>query len=160
VTLALYVPLRCPWHLLGQILIFSAVGPNPGSRPTLVHPTRPKYQREHNLPGPIETTWAQICRNWPELATQMLVGIRISKHLGSTQDLRDTMHVMEGMHLGSTQGLRNTMHVVECMMPPRYAEPGISVYLEPRLLQPPRARIVKLMELLHNLYKYKNHFRC
>jgi hypothetical protein len=52
------------------------------------------------------------------------------------------------------------MHVVLCMMPPRYAEPGISVYLEPRLLQPPHARIVKLMELLHNFYKYKNHFRC
>jgi len=44
------------WVLLGQILTFSGVGPNPGSRPTLVHPTRPKYKREHNLPGPIETT--------------------------------------------------------------------------------------------------------
>jgi hypothetical protein len=53
---------RVPFILrlvLGQILTFSGVGPNPGSRPTLVHPTKPKYQKEHNLPGPIETTWAQ-----------------------------------------------------------------------------------------------------
>jgi len=99
--------------LLGQILIFSGVGPNPGSRPSLIHPTRPKYQKEHNLPGPIEATWAQVCYNWPELAIQMLVGIRICKRLGSTRNLRDTMHVMEVMRLGSTWNLRDTMHVVE-----------------------------------------------
>lgn len=54
-----------------------------------------------------------VCRNWPKLATQMLVGIRIYVHLGSTQNLRDTMHVMECMRLGSTRNLRDTMHVME-----------------------------------------------
>jgi hypothetical protein len=99
--------------MLGQILIFLGVGPNPGSRPSLIHPTRPKYQKEHNLPGPIEATWAQVCCNWPELAIQMLVGIRICKRLGSTRNSRNTMHVMEGMRLGGTRNLRDTMHVVE-----------------------------------------------
>jgi len=96
-------------------LIFSGVGPNPGSRPSLIHPTRPKYQKEHNLPGPIEATWAQVCCNWPELAIQMLVGIRICKRLGGTRNSRNTMHVMEGMHLGGTRNSRNTMHVMEGM---------------------------------------------
>jgi hypothetical protein len=30
-------------YLLGRILTFSGVGPNPRIRHTLVHPTRPKY---------------------------------------------------------------------------------------------------------------------
>jgi len=43
----------------------------------------------------------------------MLVDIRICKRLGGTRNLRDTMHVMEGMRLGGTRNLRDTMHVVE-----------------------------------------------
>jgi hypothetical protein len=46
------------------------------------------------------------------LAIQILVGIRICKRLGSTRNLRDTMHVMEVMRLGGTRNLRDTMHVV------------------------------------------------
>jgi hypothetical protein len=43
----------------------------------------------------------------------MLVDIRICKRLGGTRNLRDTMHVMEGMRPGGTRNLRDTMHVVE-----------------------------------------------
>jgi hypothetical protein len=52
----------------------------------------------------------------------------------------------------------DTMHVME----PNDATEvyGTFVHPEPRLLQPPRARIMELMELLRNLYKYKNLFRC
>jgi hypothetical protein len=43
----------------------------------------------------------------------MQVGIRVCIRLGSTRNLRDTMHVMECMRLGGTRNLRDTMHVVE-----------------------------------------------
>jgi hypothetical protein len=80
--------------------------------------------------------------------------------LGSTRNLRDTMHIMECIRLGGTRNLRDTMHVVEPHDATEiYGTRNIRLF-EPRLLQPPRARIVKLMELLYNLYKYKNYFRC
>lgn len=101
----------------------------------------PKYQRKHNPPGPVETISAQSV-NWPKLATQTLVGIRICVHLGGTRNLRDTMHVMEPSDASEVCGTRDIRHP------------------EPRLLQPPRARTERLDELLLNLYKYQNLFRC
>jgi hypothetical protein len=53
------------YTLLGRILTFSGTKPNPRTRPTLVHPTKSKYYREHNPLEPVKTTWAKSVTTGP-----------------------------------------------------------------------------------------------